>query len=216
MPLRRSTDAALPVAYPLQWPEGWPRTPPLRRSYNWQLKRATFDSARQDLYKELRLLDAKSIVLSTSIPLRQDGHHYATQRPVDGDPGIAIYFTLRGKQMAMARDCYDNVAQNLRSLGLATEHLRGLDRHGGASMLERAFSGFTALPPPGGQAEEAVDWRVELGPIPEGLDNADLLAILDARYRNKAKAAHSDGGGDDAAMIRLNLAIKLARDELRA
>ena len=117
-------------AYPLSWPEGWPRTAPHHRSYNWQLKRATFDTARQQLYHELRLLKATNIVLSTSIPLRLDGRHYATLKPDNGDPGIAVYFSLRGKQMAMARDCYDNVAQNLRSLGMAIEHLRGLDRHG--------------------------------------------------------------------------------------
>ena len=204
-------------AYPLHWPEGWPRTAPARRTYNLQLKRATFDSARRDLYNELRLLKANGIVLSTSIPLRQDGGHYATQRPVDGDPGIAVYFTLRGKQMAMARDCYENTAQNLRSLSMAVEHLRGLERHGGAQMLERAFAGFAQLPPPGGSGNVGViDWRKELGLTAyDGLPRSDLLVLAEGRYREKAKQAHPDQGGDPVAMIRLNMAIKQARDELK-
>jgi hypothetical protein len=39
--------------------------------------------------------------------------------------------------------------------------------------------------------------------------------ICEARYRSKAKQSHSDAGGSDEAMIRLNLAIKLAREELK-
>jgi hypothetical protein len=203
------------TAYPLSWPQGWPRTPEARRTYNWKLNKATFNGAREKLYHELHLLEATQIVLSTSIPLRQDGQHYATLKPADGDPGIAVYFQLRGKPMAMARDCFENVAQNLRSLALAIEHLRGLDRHGGAQMLERAFAGFTALPPPEGAAqEEAIDWRVLLGPFPDDFEKGDLLALAEHRYRQKAKSAHADAGGNDAAMIRLNLAIKQAREEL--
>ena len=202
------------TAYPLAWPPGWPRTPAGRRSYNHQLKRATFDSARSDLYVELRRLGATAVTLSSSIPLRLDGQHYATQRPDGGDPGIAVYFTLRGRQMSMARDCYDNCAQNLRSLGLAIGYLRGLDRHGGAAMLERAFAGFAALPPPAGDSADIVNWREVLGPVPEYDDKAELLAMLEFRYRRRAKEAHADTGGSDAAMIRLNLAIQLAREEL--
>ncbi len=140
-------------------------------------------------------------------------------RSEERNPGIAVYFTLRGKQMAMARDCYDNTAQNLRSLGMAVEHLRGLERHGGAQMLERAFAGFAQLPPPGGSADAGiVDWRKELG-LGEiasgGLAKSDLLVLAEARYREKAKLAHPDQGGDAIQMIRLNMAIKQARDELK-
>lgn len=204
------------TAYPLQWPDGWPRTAPHKRSYNWQLKKATLETARRHLYDQLRMLGAKHIVLSSNIPLRNDGEFYATQRPDDGDVGIAIYFELRGKPMSMARDCYDNIAQNLRSLGLAVEHMRGLERHGGAHMMERAFSGFSALPPPqGNSSQPAVDWKVEFAPIPSDLDKSDILAIIENRYRQKAKTVHGDIGGNGDAMLRLNLAIEQARRELK-
>ena len=54
---------------------------------------------------------------------------------------MAVYFTLPGKPMSMARDSYWDISHNLRSsLSAAIEHLRGLERHGGAQTLERAFN----------------------------------------------------------------------------
>lgn len=117
--------------------------------------------------------------------------------------------------MVMACDRWDTVAGNIRSLGLAIEGLRQLERHGGGFMMKRAFAGFSALPPPRTCSRgEAVDWRVELGPLPDGLDAPDLLTIVEKRFRDKARIAHSDVGGDDTKMIRLNAAIADARREL--
>ena len=47
----------------------------------------------------------------------------------------------------MACDCFGSAAANMRLPGLAIEAMRRLERGGGA-MMERAFSGFAALPPP--------------------------------------------------------------------
>jgi hypothetical protein len=114
----------------------------------------------------------------------------------------------------MARDSFIYIEQNMRSLALSIEHLRGLERHGGAYMLERAPCGFAQMLPPEGQSEpEEIDWRVELGPFP-GLPPKDELLLAEGRYRARTKIAHSDAGGSDAATIRLNLAIAQARREL--
>ena len=48
----------------------------------------------------------------------------------------------------MACDRFDNAAANMRSLGLAIEAMRQLERHGVGTMMERAFTGFVALPAP--------------------------------------------------------------------
>lgn len=135
-------------AYPLSWPEGWQRTPAHKRTAGGRFN-TTFDRARSELLNELRLLGAKGIVVSSWLPLRRDGQPYADQarRRLD-DPGVAVYFTLRGRQMVMARDAYVSVHDNLRSVGLGIAHLRGMERHGGGQMMERAFEGFAALPPP--------------------------------------------------------------------
>src|SRR5262249_40511750 len=50
--------------------------------------------------------------------------------------------------MVMVCDRFTSVAGNIRSLTLAIEGLRQLDRHGGGRMLEKAFDGFKALAPP--------------------------------------------------------------------
>lgn len=209
-------------AYPLLWPAGWPRTPFERQTSNSALRTSQFDAARKSIFNELKLLKASNIVLSTNVPLRADGMPYAdAARRRMPDSGVAVYFQLRGKSMSMARDAYTDISQNLRSLALAINYLRGLERHGGASMMERAFAGFTALPPPGGgnsnvAFEEEIFWREELDMEDfDDLAKVDQLALAESRYRTKAKTAHADAGGNNEKMIRLNLAIAQARNELK-
>lgn len=208
-------------SFPLVWPQHWPRTPFHKQTSNGRLATVSFAAARESIFAELRRLGATSIVLSTNVPLRMDGMPSAdAARRRMPDSGVAVYFQLRNKPMTMARDAYYDVAQNLRSLALAIEYLRGLERHGGATMLERAFTGFTALPPPSGGGanvafEEEIDWREELDMEDIDLPNADMLVVAESRYRTKAKTAHADSGGSNEKMIRLNLAIEEARKELK-
>ncbi len=143
-------------AYPLQWPEGWPRTSPAMRYHgkrfergDWRsgYKRPTIDQTRRELAEELERLGARNIVLSTNVELRLDGQPYSGRRAPD-DPGIAVYFTLDSEAMVMAQDAYERVPDNITSLTLAISGMRQMQRHGGGTMLKRAFAGFTALPPP--------------------------------------------------------------------
>lgn len=204
------------TATPLSWPQGWPRTPAARRRSRYQLK-ASFDVARRKLFGQLTMLGARSVVISCNLALRVDGIHRSDKadHALD-DPGVAVYFALRDRPMVMASDLYMTCAANLRSVGLAIEHLRGLERHGGGHMMERAFGGFTALPPPQGGAAPPPppDWRQLFGPLPDGLAGADILAIVESRYRRQARDAHPDQAGSNEAMIHLNAAIAAARAEL--
>ncbi len=188
-------------AYPLQWPEGWPRTPAYRRRPSpFQVGLAR---ARDDLLDQLRLLGAREVVVSTAIPTRRDGLPYAGRVWRQGDdPGVAVYFARGGRPTVIAKDLYRTPEANLRAIGLVVEALRSIERHGGAELLDRAFTGFAALPAP-----DEIDWRAELGLLPN-----EPLAVesIEMAYRVRAKRAHPDAGGSDAAMARLNRARDLA------
>src|SRR5882672_8726768 len=175
------------VAFPLQWPQGWPRTPDYRRQsdriFAGKIYGAvTMARAGEQLRSELRMLGAASTVISTNVALRQDGLPYSDQRKLT-EPGVAIYFQLKGKPMAMSSDRYNTVGGNMRSLALAIDAMRQLERHGGGTMMERAFTGFAALPPPN-QVKRR--WR-------------DVFSVednwrgdLSERYRMLAKLRHPD------------------------
>lgn len=186
-------------AYPLAWPDGWARTPSGKRQTESRFK-TTFDRARSELLNELRLLGGAHVVVSSWLPLRRDGQPYSDQaRRRLEDPGVAVYFTLRKRQMVMARDAFVNVHDNLRSIGLGIAHLRGLERHGGGQMMERAFEGFAALAAP-----EAFDPWAILG-LQRGASRDDI----EAKFRDLAKRHHPDMGGAAEEFVK----IKRAREE---
>lgn len=201
-------------AYPLQWPEGWPRTPASKQDRGWQFKQqkqdgfgrglVTFAKARDQLYEELRRLGATNVVVSTNHKPDRFGIPTESKRSV-GDQGIAVYFMLKKRPLAMACDRYDNAAANMRSLGLAIEAMRQLERHGGGTMMERAFSGFAAIAPPSWKKP----WREVFGVKP------DWTGDVTALYREKARHRHPDAGGSDTMMAELNVAYEEAKSELR-
>lgn len=191
-------------AYPLKWPEGWARTLPERREPYSRFK-TTFGAAHTNLMDELRKLGARGVVVSSWLPLTSQGRPRAdAARMRIVDPGVAVYFTLRKRPMVMARDGYSNVHDNLHSIGHAIAHLRGLERHGGAMMMERAFSGFAALPAPGQERHwteilgRPENWR-ELAPETQ-------RAWVEQRYRSLAIEKHPDRGGSDVEFMELSAA----------
>lgn len=183
-------------AYPLQWPDGWPRTPSERRTPS--RFKTTPDSARRNLLDQVRMLGGRNAVISSDVPVRQDGQFYADlARRIIRDPGVAIYFTLKGRQMAMACDLYRTPHENTHSLGHAIEHMRGVERHGGGVMMERAFTGFAALPAP----QAAAKWWEVLGVSP----SASREEIL-AAHRRLTLEHHPDKGGSPEKMAEINAA----------
>lgn len=187
------------TAYPLKWPEGWNRTLGHQRA-NYSRFNTTFDRARRELDEELRKLGAQQVVVSSWLPIRKDGKPYSDQaRRRLEDPGVAVYFTLKGRQMVMARDAYSNVHDNLRSIGLGIAHLRGLERHGGGTMMERAFEGFAALPAP----DVRDPWAILGMQVPYFEDD------VQTKFRELSKRHHPDVGGSVEAFQE----IQWARDE---
>lgn len=194
-------------AYPLQWPDGWPRTPSHRREsdskFGGKVYGLTMGRARDQLVAELQRLGAREVVLSSNVALRRDGLPYSEQRRLD-DPGVAVYFNLKKRPLVMARDAYVSVAGNIRSLTLAVEAMRQLERHGGSTMMERAFTGFAAIAPP----DWKKPWREVFGVQPDW--RGDITAL----YREKARNRHPDAGGSDTLMAELNVAYQEAKRDL--
>lgn len=191
------------VSHPLKWPEGWARYTGWRTAAH-QFK-SPFGRSLDRLYDHLTALKAKDVVISSNLELTMRGQPRADKARMKlADPGVAVYFTRGGKQLVMARDKFDSAGDNMHSLMLALEGLRQLERHGGGTLLERAFDGFMALP-------EQSNWRSVLG-FTAG--ETITLAQAELRYREGAKKCHADAGGGHEAMIKLNAAIGHARKEL--
>ena len=141
-------------------------------------------------------------ILSTNIPLRRDGLPYANHRQPD-DKGVAVYFTYKGRQMCFACDKWDKVEDNIQAVRKTIEALRGIARWGTGDMMERAFTGFEALPAPGQRAKRPW-WQVL------GVHQDATPEEIKAAYRRQAMACHPDHGGNEALMAEVNAAYSEA------
>ena len=155
--------------------------------------------ARTRLADELDRIGAESVMLSTNLELRADGHPRANSPP-PGDPGAALYFTLRGRPVVLACDKWQTVPGNIAAIAAHIDALRGQERWG-VGTLEAAFTGYLALP--GGTP----DWRNVLG-------YPGTVAEAVAEHRRRMMEAHPDRGGTDADATALNVALDAARREL--
>lgn len=189
-------------AYPLTWPSGWPRARGRKsatfheRGTNGGTKQLTLATAFDRLENELTRLGAKGVIVSTNRERRVNGMISAA-RSEPMDPGVAVYFKLKGRDTVLACDTWYRVADNVNAIAKHIEAIRGMDRWG-VGTVEQVFTGYQALPAP-------EQWWEVLGVSPVA-----TMADIDAAWRSKANAAHPDKpGGSDAAMARLNW----ARDE---
>lgn len=217
-------------AYPLQWPTGWRRMRAFERTTARFAKKVTKTSTFRNSdggyssYKqsaELSIADAvdrvrseiarmgvhdDDLVISSNLELRLDGFPRSKQREPD-DPGVAVYWRDGKETRCMAIDRYDRIADNLAAVAATLDAMRAIERHGGAEILNRAFSGFAQL---AGPMDLRQWWEVL------GLDQtANGVAILTA-YRRLRSTHHPDKGGDPAEFQAVELAYQQAVDEGRA
>lgn len=205
------------AAYPLQWPDGWPRTKYHMRTHGrFSTSRNSTRSMKQDLSVadgvERVLLELSrfgigrdDIVISTNLKTRLDGLPRSDQKAPE-DPGVAVYWeTRKGGRKVMAVDQYLKVADNLAAVAATLDAMRAIERHGGAQILDRAFTGFTALPPPTTRT-----WREIIG-VPPSVRDMPSVRIA---YRRRASEVHPDKGGTHEAMTELNVALAAAEKEL--
>jgi len=186
-------------AFPLRWPVGWTRTH--RDDRRASIYQVSFARARDEVLRSVRLLGGVDVVISSDIALRRDGLPYANQgEPTD--PGIAVYWTQHNQPRVMACDCWRTVRDNLRAVGLTIDALRAIDRSGATQLLERAFTGFAALP----ESTTVVrSWRDVLHLNGQPITQRDVLEA----FKRRLPLCHPDSGGSHDLMVELNR----ARDE---
>jgi hypothetical protein len=187
-------------AFPLSWPVGYARSSK-RISSNFK---QSMDRAQRFLGDEIQRLGGTGLIVSTNLPIRKDGGIYADylDKLID-DPGVAIYFKHKGKTISMCCDQYRRVWENIYALGKGIEALRGMERWGVSDFLDRAFTGFTALPP----ANETKQWWELL------LIGKDAPAdVIRSAYRHLAKKYHPDAElGNTAKFQEIQAAYEQAK-----
>lgn len=190
------------------FPPGWTRTASHLR------KRAQFDRsltlarAYQDLLAEIRRLGAGDLRVD------HDLRTYVADpmRPISGqrqpdDPGVVVYFTLRGRKIALACDKWDRAEHNLRAIAYTLEAKRAVERYGCASQ-EAEYRGYEALPPLASQEPEPDPYEVL------GVARGAAQDVVDAAYRALAKRTHPDTvGGSTEAFQRLQRARERIQEE---
>lgn len=215
-------------AFPLQWPAGWKRTGARYRTrakfgkqrtvqssftssdgsrHSWKQKGEVtiadgVNRVREQLQR-MGILD-DDLVVSSNLQLRLDGFPRSGQAEPN-DPGVAVYWhepnQYGNPPRCMAIDRYDRVADNLAAVAATLDAMRAIERHGGAEILERAFTGFTALPGPGMSGH----WS-------DVLDPADPAGS----YRRLRGEHHPDRGGDASEFQRVQMAWEQHQQETGA
>lgn len=184
-------------AYPLSWPAAWPRcqTPEYSRF------QTGIAAARDGLMRELELLGARNVVISSNAQLLRNGE-IAARQPRLHDTGVAVYFTIQGQQRCIPCDRWILLEENIQAVRKTIEALRGIERWGTPGIVAAAFQGFAALP---ANTDGLSWWRVlEVSPDASEVE-------IEAAYRRLARQHHPDAGGNAEAFHRITDAYQQAK-----
>lgn len=196
-------------AYPLHWPPGWKRADILKsgkfRKGGTGNNQLSVSDACGRVFDELEKIgiNDESIVISTNVEPRLDNRPRSGRKePVD--VGVAVYWAdANNNSRCIAVDIYDRVADNLAAIAATLDALRAIERHGGAEILNRAFVGFIALPPP--DHTHVMEWWEILN-----IDKRCSLENIKKAYRKFAMSHHPDRGGNADDLADLNQLLEKA------
>lgn len=195
--------------FPLSWPLRRPRC--RNRQYgrfhgtsNGRKTDLTIYEAMKRLQAEIDRIGGTDAVLSSNLQSRLDGMPRSGQaQPMD--PGVCLYFKLKGKPHALPCDRYTKAEQNIAAVAAHIEATRAIERYGVADMAEM-FTAFEALPH-GSQKH----WQEVLG-----CPNGTTLAQAEIAYKKSRKMAHPDTGGSAEEFDEVQRAWEQAKQELCA
>lgn len=173
----------------------WPHdsTPEHARRSRWTF-RASWSDTLEMLDRELRLLDARDIVIGCGLreqDIRLDGWPRSGARD-PAHPGVELSFDTPHGRLVYATDVCERWEHNVRAIGLGLEALRAVDRHG-ITRRGQQYAGFKALP--AGDGPSAARGRV--------------IIEREGGIRQALMATHPDHGGDPAEFAD----VQAAREE---
>jgi hypothetical protein len=183
-------------AYPLTWPPQWPRT----QHPEFSRFETTIARARDGVIRELELLGATDIIISSNAELTRTGDIASRQRYL-ADTGVALYCSLNGEQRCIPCDKWMYLQDNLHAIEKTIGALRGIERWGTHQILEADLTGFAALP----DGSDARPWHVVLGVMP--LASA---AEIKAAYLRLVKLPNPNVIGDPERFHRIQQAYEQA------
>jgi hypothetical protein len=177
--------------YPLCWPVGYPREQRPSRS---RFGNNPFGKTRDEIFKQLRLMlswkDRENVILSTNIPLKNDGYPYANYKQLS-DKGVAVYFRYQNTDTVICCDKWDKIEDNLWAVAKTIESMRAIDRWGVSDFMKRSFTGFNALPPKQPDKPKREWWQVMTYSQKPGNASWDWAGV-EAQYKSLAKQRHPD------------------------
>jgi hypothetical protein len=161
------------------------------------------ERVKRNLQFQLELMDATNVVVMTNFELRREGRPYANQRI--SDPGVAVYFTRKGREQAIAGDKWDSIRDNLQAVAKTIEARRGIERWGTGEVVDAAFEGFTAIP---ASASAGIPvrpkrvWHEVLSVAPD-----PPREVIEAAGKAMQRKTHPDAGGSDVEFEEVQEAI---------
>lgn len=190
----------------IDWPESFPRTDPSDRKPYPGGFRVTRSTAFKNVLDELATWSGV-----TDVQLESGAEHQKTNpnKPYANatfeDPGVVVYFTKDGEQMAAACDRWDSPRDNAQDLYHYLHETRMQEQRGTVT----AESEYDKLRLPSADDSVTVEppAYAVLGVEPDATDDEILSA-----YRDRVKESHPDRGGSESEFQR----VQNAYDELRS
>lgn len=173
---------------------------------------ASWSSTLELLKRELRMLQAKNVVIQVAIPehqLRNDGYPYANAQAFH--PGVILAFDSVHGPLRYPSDRFSSWEDNIRAIALSLEKLRAVDRYGVTRRAEQ-YAGWKAIAAPGAEMTplQAAHHIAQVS----GAAVDDLLRdpeAVRAAYRDAARKLHPDMGHADPTAFQ---ELSRARDTL--